>query len=52
MEGKSPFIVEGLFCYEDEDYIYQVMEKAKGGNLYNYISEKYSKSFEFKNLGE
>lgn len=43
---KSKNSVKLIKYFEDEDYIYLVMEYCEGGNLYDYIIQKQPKELE------
>lgn len=44
----SPNIVKYYETYEDEEYVYLVMEYCPGGELFDLISKKLEKSKKFK----
>lgn len=44
----SPNIVKYYETYEDDDYVYLVMEYCPGGELFDLISQKLEKSKKFK----
>ena len=52
MDNTCPFIVNGIFSTEDQDFIYHVMEKANGGDLASFVVPQNFKAGLFKSLGE
>jgi calcium-dependent protein kinase len=44
----SPNIVKYYETYEDDEYVYLVMEYCSGGELFDLISKKLEKSGKFK----
>ena len=51
MSNSCPFIVKGISTTEDHDFIYNIMEKAQGGDLGTFIQPYSIKSQLFKRLG-
>ena len=51
MNNTCPFIINGIYSTEDDDFIYHVMEKAEGGDLTTFIEPRTLKAQLFKKLG-
>ena len=52
-ESRCPFITALYYAFQDETYLYFVMEWASGGDVYSLISDPLRKRVEeFKKMGE
>jgi hypothetical protein len=52
MGWECPFIMNGIMLYEDEHYLYEVMENATGGDISTFLSINSEKGNNFRQLGE
>lgn len=43
--------MDGIISYEDEEYMYHVMQKANGGDMATFLAPNSPKSQLFKDLG-
>lgn len=43
--------MDGIISYEDEEYMYHVMQKANGGDMATFLAPNSTKAQLFKNLG-
>lgn len=51
MNWDCPFIVNGIMLYEDEHFLYELMQNATGGDMSTYLSYKTEKGQSFRQLG-
>lgn len=51
MNNRCPFIMDGIISYEDEEYMYHVMQKANGGDMATFLAPNSPKAQLFKDLG-
>ena len=52
MENECPFLMKGFFCCESENYIYQAIKLAEGGDLTSFLEKTVGKGDDFRKLGE
>lgn len=43
--------MDGIISYEDEEYMYHVMQKANGGDMATFLAPNSPKAQLFKDLG-
>lgn len=51
MSNRCPFIMDGIVSYEDDDYMYHIMQKASGGDMATFLAPNTLKAKLFRELG-